>query len=211
MFTKVIIFSSEPWKDIVLKVFKALIMTSIAFNVTLKNVFEVEQQIRIRPQQYKVAKHLIDHPGDIVQLNMGLGKTRVIILMLIMHWALSEERKGIPRVHILNSLFKEACDFFHETLCASILDLKMYLLPFCRDVELNTSNLKCICEMLSQCRCLKGFLVLAPHHKSSLELKYQEILENLAFVQNGQLVQILLFQLSRPLDWTIRFFGPKTF
>ncbi len=31
----------------------------------------------IRPDQYKVAQHLIDNPGDIIQLNMGLGKVSI--------------------------------------------------------------------------------------------------------------------------------------
>lgn len=37
-------------------------------------VFEVENAIMIRQEQYKVAKHLIHNPGHILQLNMGLGK-----------------------------------------------------------------------------------------------------------------------------------------
>ena len=37
-------------------------------------VFEVENAIMIRQEQYKVAKHLIDNPGHVLQLNMGLGK-----------------------------------------------------------------------------------------------------------------------------------------
>ena len=34
-------------------------------------VFEAEQQLQIRPQQYWIARHLMGHFGDIVQLNMG--------------------------------------------------------------------------------------------------------------------------------------------
>jgi Protein of unknown function (DUF3638) len=37
-------------------------------------VFEVENGIQIRPEQFVVARHLLNHPGHIVQLNMGLGK-----------------------------------------------------------------------------------------------------------------------------------------
>lgn len=33
-------------------------------------VFEAEQQLQIRPAQYRVAQHLMDHPGAICQLNM---------------------------------------------------------------------------------------------------------------------------------------------
>jgi hypothetical protein len=39
-------------------------------------VFEVEHRLQIWPEQALVAKHLINNAGDIVQLNMGMGKTR---------------------------------------------------------------------------------------------------------------------------------------
>jgi hypothetical protein len=34
-------------------------------------VFEVEGRLQIRPRQYLVAKHLMENPGAICQLNMG--------------------------------------------------------------------------------------------------------------------------------------------
>ena len=53
-------------------------------------VFEVEGQLQIRPTQHWIADHLINHPPDqpgaIDQLNMGEGKTRVILPMLALHW-----------------------------------------------------------------------------------------------------------------------------
>jgi hypothetical protein len=41
--------------------------------------FEVEQGIQIRPEQFDLAIHLLQNPGSISQMNMGLGKTRVLI------------------------------------------------------------------------------------------------------------------------------------
>jgi Protein of unknown function (DUF3638) len=38
-------------------------------------VFEVEQQLQIRPYQYAVVNQLLENPHSTVQLNMGLGKT----------------------------------------------------------------------------------------------------------------------------------------
>ena len=53
-------------------------------------VFEAEGQLQIRPTQHWIANHLINHPPDqpgaIDQLNMGEGKTRVILPMLALHW-----------------------------------------------------------------------------------------------------------------------------
>ena len=55
-------------------------------------VFEVENGIQIRPDQYKVAQHLIDNPGDVIQLNMGLGKVSFIITSYVIIAALSHSR-----------------------------------------------------------------------------------------------------------------------
>lgn len=49
-------------------------------------VFEVEGQLQIRPNQYLIAQHLLSNPGEIAQLNMGEGKTRVILPMMALHW-----------------------------------------------------------------------------------------------------------------------------
>ena len=46
-------------------------------------VFEVENDLQIRQDQYKVAQHLIDNPGDVIQLNMGLGKVSFMSLYCI--------------------------------------------------------------------------------------------------------------------------------
>jgi len=41
-------------------------------------VFEVEHSLEIWPEQVTIAEHLIVNNGDIVQLNMGKGKTRYV-------------------------------------------------------------------------------------------------------------------------------------
>lgn len=99
-------------------------------------VFEVEEGLQIRPVQYEVARKLIKDPGCVVQLNMGEGKTRVILPMLILHWAgkgeLGEQR--LLRITALTSLINELFDFLHRHLCASVLQRKIFTLPFHRDV-----------------------------------------------------------------------------
>jgi hypothetical protein len=60
-------------------------------------VFEVEGQLQIRPAQHWIARHLISSPGSIDQLNMGEGKTRVILPMLALFWA-SNKQQGGPLV-----------------------------------------------------------------------------------------------------------------
>jgi hypothetical protein len=59
-------------------------------------VFEAEGQLQIRPAQFNIADHLIHHPGSIAQLNMGEGKTSVILPMLALHW--SKNRDAVVRI-----------------------------------------------------------------------------------------------------------------
>jgi hypothetical protein len=53
--------------------------------------FEVEGRLQIRPNQHALARTLLDagagKQGPIAQLNMGEGKTRVILPMLILELA----------------------------------------------------------------------------------------------------------------------------
>jgi hypothetical protein len=54
--------------------------------------------MQIRPEQYLITRQLLDNSASIVQLNMGLGKTRVILPMLIMELL---SKKELVRVNVL--------------------------------------------------------------------------------------------------------------
>lgn len=69
-------------------------------------VFEAEGQIQIRPAQHRVAEHLISNPGSIVQLNMGEGKTRVILPMLVLARADGSRLVRVVVCHGLSKFYK---------------------------------------------------------------------------------------------------------
>ena len=81
-------------------------------------VFEVQHQLQIRPVQYQCARYLIQHPGAIIQLNMGEGKTRIILPMLLLS-KLSQSK--ILRFNFLTQLLYEAFDYMHLRLTATVL------------------------------------------------------------------------------------------
>jgi Protein of unknown function (DUF3638)/Protein of unknown function (DUF3645) len=97
--------------------------------------------------------------------------------MLILHWSFHDlaRRDRLPRLNILSNLFSEAYDFFSEQLCGSIGRLKVFLLPFCRDVELDTNRLCAMTRLVEQCRQNRGVFIVAPEHRLSLELKEIEL------------------------------------
>lgn len=134
-------------------------------------VFEVEGGLQIRPVQFKVAKFLIDDPGKLVQLNMGEGKTRVIVPMLVLYWATGGR---VIRLHVLSSLIHEMYDLLHASLCASLLGRKIVVMPFHRDIQPTAARLDMMCHVLEECRTNGDVLLVAPEHRLSLLLKQHE-------------------------------------
>eukprot|EP00798_Chlamydomonas_sp_ICE-L_P016735 gene16735-23007_t len=135
-------------------------------------VFEVEGGLQIRPQQYAVARRLIHEPGAIAQLNMGEGKTRVILPMLVLHLA---KGKHVVRLNFLSTLLSEAGAHLHNHICASVLGRKVFIQPFSRDVELTVSNVKSMTASLLHCQKSGSILIVAREHRLSLQLKAIEL------------------------------------
>ncbi|KAL3804145.1 hypothetical protein HJC23_013664 [Cyclotella cryptica] len=144
-------------------------------------VFEVEQGLTIRQDQYMVAKHLIENPGHIIQLNMGLGKTRVILPMLVLYFSFAKSsakghhRDKITRLNFLSALYEEAYRYLQNHLTASILGVNVYTMPFCRELQLDLAAIERIKNAMDNCCAEGGALVVAPEHRLSLELKAKEL------------------------------------
>lgn len=138
-------------------------------------VFEVEGQLQIRQEEFLITKHLIDNPGAICQLNMGRGKTRVILPMLFLYFNLHSAK--IVRGHFLTSLLSETRQFMHRHLTAGTVGLNFAELPFHRKIELDTEKLCLMNEALEEARLCGGFQIVAPEHRLSLELKRWQLAE----------------------------------
>ncbi|KAG2496538.1 hypothetical protein HYH03_005361 [Edaphochlamys debaryana] len=137
-------------------------------------VFEAEGRLQIRPQQYAVAAHLMDpaNDGAIAQLNMGEGKTRVILPMLALHWA---DGSRVVRLNFLSRLLDDSYAHLHATLTASILGRKLFVLPFHRDVEPTEGRVQAMVSAMRHCQQDGGLLLVAPEHRLSLLLKRTEL------------------------------------
>ena len=154
-------------------------------------VFEVWQKSQIRPRQYRFAKHLIDNPRTIQQMNFGEGKTRFIMPMLILWWtfdaqraatnALGQSERGtadhtLVRVTVLAPLLDELRDAMHQALTAGPLRRRIFELPFSRDVDLSlVENVQKLLDTLITCAQSGGVLLVTPEHRLSLLLKYYEL------------------------------------
>jgi hypothetical protein len=135
-------------------------------------VFEAVGGLQIRPTQYRVAMKVMEDPGALVQLNMGQGKTRVIVPMLLLEWA---QGHIVVRVNVLSQLFHDMYAFLHQNLCATVLLRKVFVMPFNRDVELTVPRVALMRQCLNYCSEVGGVLLVAPEHRLSLELKWHEL------------------------------------
>ena len=138
-------------------------------------VFEVEQCLKIRSVQHKVAMFLIENPDAITQLNMGEGKTRVILPMLVL--ALSQ-REHIMRLHFLSPLLGEAVHFLRRHLTASLMTQRVYELPFHRGMKITLEDANQMERSLRRCMATNGIVCVAPEHRLSLQLKWHELTQN---------------------------------
>ena len=140
-------------------------------------ILEVDGRLQIRQAQADVALHMIDNPGDVVQLNMGEGKTRVIIPLLLLHWAKPSRHPdaAVVRLHFLDALLGEAFHFLHRTLTASLLERPIFVMPFHRDIQLTEEGARAMRGCLERCRREGGAVLVAPEHRHSLYLKGLEL------------------------------------
>ena len=139
--------------------------------------FEVIAQLQIRPIQYTIAKKMIEGVengtlGPVTQLNMGEGKTRVILPMLVMQGRNSDK---LVRLNFLTPLLQEAFEYMHNVLCASIIGIPIFHHPFNRDVKLTCGLSRTYVSSLKHCQKLGGVLVCSPEHRLSLNLKFFEL------------------------------------
>ncbi|KAI9329926.1 hypothetical protein DFJ73DRAFT_901188 [Zopfochytrium polystomum] len=121
-------------------------------------VFEVEAGLQIRPEQHLIAQHLIDTPQAICQLNMGLGKTRVILPMLVLHFCFADSKpeNTVLRLNFLQALIPEAVHYLTSTFAASVIPMKIY------------ETFEMLCGG-------GGCVVVSPEHRLSLQLKCREL------------------------------------
>jgi hypothetical protein len=131
--------------------------------------FEVEQQMQIRPCQYSIVRQLLEKPGSCTQLNMGLGKTRVMLPMLVLE--LSQSKETTVRVTALSAIIHEAMEHMQTVLVASVQNVRVCSLPFNRENPLDEEHAAILTEELARCRDHLGCLIVTPQHRNSLLLK----------------------------------------
>ena len=102
--------------------------------------FEAEMKIKIWKSQYETFVHLMEGKNSISQLNMGEGKTQVIIPMIMLEQLYSKQQ--IPRINILSSLYQEAYANYFNFFAVTSFNLPCVEIPFNREVNLTEQNIR---------------------------------------------------------------------
>jgi Protein of unknown function (DUF3638) len=68
----------------------------------------------------------------------------------------------------------EAISYYRKVLVASIQNIKLFTLPFNRDVKLDMNTASILSDEFDRCKLLKGSLMVTPQQRLSLLLKQQE-------------------------------------
>eukprot|EP00392_Amoebophrya_sp_AT5.2_P012179 g12274.t1 len=160
-------------------------------------VLEAWGRLQIRPNQYVIAKQLAGSSGAgvISQLNMGEGKTRVIMPMLALLWTVDAPSRyeigsqKLVRVTVLSPLLAEMREVLQNILTVGPLDRQLFEIPFNRDVDLSQrGNVMKVLDTLRECRDARGVLLVTPEQRLSLQLKYVELARDPGLV-NAEVLQ----------------------
>ncbi|KAH7118310.1 hypothetical protein EDB81DRAFT_667818 [Dactylonectria macrodidyma] len=132
-------------------------------------LLEVESGIMIREIQEEIASQMRDPPKDanaVMQLNMGEGKSSVIIPAVAAHLA---DGTRLVRVVVAKPQAKELLRMLVSKL-GGLLNHQVYHMPFSRKLKLSTSDATSIDRLCKECMERGGVLLVQPEHILSFKL-----------------------------------------
>jgi hypothetical protein len=110
-------------------------------------------KVQLWPSQLETYNNLMNNTksGSFCQLNMGEGKTQVIIPLIILNIIFSNSTKSVPclpRINLLSSLFEEARGNFFRFISATGFQIPAFELPFNRKVKLVKNDISAIKHLI---------------------------------------------------------------
>lgn len=141
-------------------------------------LLEVENDLCIRAQQKLVADHMAapttpDGGPDgnmVTQLNMGEGKTAVIVPMLLAELA---DGTALARLFVLTSIFNTNFTQLRYKM-GGLLGRRVVTLPFRRDMAVTAEDIARTAALVERCRVRRDVVVSVREHVLSMQDKYYE-------------------------------------
>ncbi|KAL9623914.1 MAG: hypothetical protein Q9160_001906 [Pyrenula sp. 1 TL-2023] len=132
-------------------------------------LMQIEQDFLIRPIQVDVAKQMILPTGSIsatMQLNMGEGKSAVIIPMVITALANGE---CLARVVVLKPLFNQMNRVLRDRL-GGLVGRRILSIPFHRQTPVSPQQIETLSEMYKSWEARGDIMLVQPEHMLSFKL-----------------------------------------
>ena len=140
-------------------------------------LLEVDSEITIRQVQEEIARVMRDPPAlenAVMQLNMGEGKSSVIIPMVA---AALADGSRLVRVVTARPQSRQMFQMLVSKL-GGLLNRRIYHLPFSRALRLDKSQADAITKICNECMTNGGILFVQPEHILSFQLMGLECLAN---------------------------------
>ena len=132
-------------------------------------LLEIEGKLRIRRVQSDIAMDMIDPPqalNAVMQLNMGEGKSSVIVPMTASHLA---DGKKLVRVIVAKPQAPQMKDVLVSKL-GGLMDRQVFHMPLSRSVRLTQTQAEILLQSCRQCMREGGVMLVQPEHILSCQL-----------------------------------------
>ncbi|KAH8699393.1 hypothetical protein GQ44DRAFT_632794 [Phaeosphaeriaceae sp. PMI808] len=132
-------------------------------------LFEIENNLLIRPAQAQIAKEMLQPScggNCIMQLNMGEGKSSVIVPIVV---ATLSKGQQLPRVIVLPALAAQMFHILRQKL-GGILNHRVVAMPFSRSVQLSADQADTIQRLYQRLLQEKCVVLCQPEHVLSFDL-----------------------------------------
>ena len=140
-------------------------------------LLEIENNILIRKDQHRVAKAMIA-PGSgensVLQMNMGQGKSSVIIPMVA---AVLADTKQLFRVIVPKPLLRQMAQILQARL-GGLLGRAIKHIPFSRKSSTSSENIQQYWELHGRAMTNRGIILVLPEHLLSFKLSALQCLSN---------------------------------
>ncbi|CAE7082217.1 unnamed protein product [Rhizoctonia solani] len=130
---------------------------------------QIDGNFGARKVQRQVAEEMISpssHSSTVLQLNMGEGKSSVIVPIIASSLANSSR---LVRVVVLKPLWRQMFDLLVNRL-SGLSNRRVYYLPFSRNIRIDSSSAQKLRDMYEECMREGGILLTQPEHILSFKL-----------------------------------------
>lgn len=136
-------------------------------------LIEIESNVLIRPKQFQVAKEMIapsSNSNSLMQLNMGQGKSSLIIPMIA---SVLADARRIVRVIVPRALLLQMAGILGQRL-SGLLRHPLFHVPWSRQFPTDSSTIQAFKATHLDCLTRRGIMLAVPEHILSFRLSGRE-------------------------------------